>query len=164
MFQNGTNHSSWSFVMTNDIVSVEDNIQNKIFTIRNMQVMLDSDLAELYGVETKRINEAVRNNVDKFPSDFYFELSKKEDELLRSKISTFKENLKNRKYVSKVFTEQGVYMLATVLKSKIATDVTISIIRTFVQMRKLLNDNTLFTQQLKNLEKQQLGVTRRIMI
>ena len=163
MFQNGTNHSSWSFVMTNDIVSVEDNIQNKIFTIRNMQVMLDSDLAELYGVETKRINEAVRNNVDKFPSDFYFELSKKEDELLRSKISTFKENLKNRKYVSKVFTEQGVYMLATVLKSKIATDVTISIIRTFVQMRKLLNDNTLFTQQLKNLEKQQLGVTRRIM-
>ena len=138
-------------------------IQNKIFTIRGEQVMLDSDLATLYGVETKRINEAVRNNIDKFPSDFYFELSKKEDELLRSKISTFKENLKNRKYVSKVFTEQGVYMLATVLKSKIATDVTISIIRTFVQMRKLLNDNTLFTQQLKNLEKQQLGVTRRIM-
>ena len=157
MFQNGTNHSSWSFVMTNDIVSVEDNIQNKIFTIRNMQVMLDSDLAELYGVETKRINEAVRNNVDKFPSDFYFELSKKEDELLRSKISTFKENLKNRKYASKVFTEQGVYMLATILKSKIATDVTISIIRTFAQMRKLLNENTLFMQQLKNLETQQLS-------
>ena len=126
--------------MTNDIVSVEDNIQNKIFTIRDMQVMLD-----------------------KFPSDFYFELSKKEDESLRSKFSTFKENLKNRKYVSKVFTEQGVYMLATDLKSKIATDVTISIIRTFAQMRKMLNDNTLFTQQLKNLEKQQLGVIRRIM-
>ena len=142
--------------MTTDIVSVEDNIQNKIFTIRSMQVMLDSDLAELYGVETKRINEAVRNNIDKFPSDFYFELSKQEDEFLRSKISTFKENLKNRKYASKVFTEQGVYMLATVLKSKIATDVTISIIRTFSKMRKLLNDNTLFTHQLKNLEKQQL--------
>ena len=142
--------------MTNNIVSVEDNIQNKIFSIRNMQVMLDSDLAELYGVETKRINEAVRNNVDKFPSDFYFELSKKEDEFLRSKFSTFKENLKNRKYASKVFTEQGVYMLATVLKSKIATNVTISIIRTFAQMRKLLIDNTLFTQQLKYLEKQQL--------
>ncbi len=143
MFQNGTNHSRWSFVMTTDIISVEDNIQNKIFTIRNMQVMLDSDLAELYGVETKRINEAVRNNVDKFPSDFYFELSTKEDELLRSKFSTFKENLKNRKYASKVFTEQGVYMSATVLKSKIATDMTISIIRTFAQMRKLLNDNIL---------------------
>ncbi len=131
-------------------------IQNKIFTIRGEQVMLDSDLATLYGVETKRINEAVRNNIDKFPSDFYFELSKKEDELLRSKFSTFKENLKNRKYASKVFTEQGVYMLATVLKSKVATDVTISIIRTFSQMRKLLNDNILFTQQLKNLETQQL--------
>ena len=74
MFQNGTNHSSWSFVMTNDIVSVEDNIQNKIFTIRNMQVMLDSDLAELYGVETKRINEAVRNNVDNLVSDFKYKL------------------------------------------------------------------------------------------
>ena len=131
-------------------------IQNKIFTIRGEQVMLDSDLATLYGVETKRINEAVRNNIEKFPSDFYFELSKQEDEFLRSKISTFKENLKNRKYASKVFTEQGVYMLATILKSKIATDVTISIIRTFAQMRKLLNDNTLFTQQLKNLETQQL--------
>ena len=131
-------------------------IQNKIFTIRGEQVMLDSDLATLYGVETKRINEAVRNNIEKFPSDFYFELSKQEDEFLRSKISTFKENLKNRKYASKVFTEQGVYMLATILKSKIATDVTISIIRTFAQMRKLLNDNTLFMQQLKNLETQQL--------
>ena len=138
------------------IVAKELDIQNRIFTVRGEQVMLDSDLAELYGVETKRINEAVRNNVDKFPSDFYFELNKKEDEFLRSKFSTFKENLKNRKYAAKVFTEQGVYMLATVLKSKIATDVTISIIRTFAQMRKLLNDNTLFTQQLKNLEKQQL--------
>ena len=136
---------------------LDDNlIQNKIYAIRGLQVMLDKDLGALYGVETKRINEAVRNNIEKFPDDFYFELSIKEDELLRSKFSTFKENLKNRKYAPKVFTEQGVYMLATILKSKIATEVTISIIRTFAHMRKLLNDNALFTQQLKSLEKQQL--------
>jgi len=141
----------------NNIMTDEHIIQNKIFTVRNLQVMLDADLAELYGVETKRINEAVKNNPDKFPNDFYFELSKEEDEILRSKISTFKESLKNRKYLSKVFTEQGVYMLATILKSKIASDVTISIIRTFAQMRKLINDNSLFLSQLKDLEKRQLS-------
>ncbi|WP_345993219.1 ORF6N domain-containing protein [Sulfurimonas sp. HSL-1716] len=141
----------------NSIITDEHTIQNKIFTVRDLQVMLDADLAELYGVQTKRINEAVRNNPDKFPSDFYFELSKEEDEILRSKISTFNESLKNRKYSSKVFTEQGVYMLATVLKSKIATEITISIIRTFAQMRRIINDNSLFLSQLKDLEKRQLS-------
>jgi len=141
----------------NNIITKDQTIQNKIFTVRGLQVMLDADLAELYGVETKRINEAVKNNPDKFPSDFYFELSKEEDEILRSKISTFKESLKNRKYSSKVFTEQGVYMLATILKSKIASDITISIIRTFAQMRKLINDNSLLLSQFKELEKRQLS-------
>lgn len=141
----------------NNIMTDNQTIQNKIFTVRDVQVMLDADLAELYGVETKRINEAVKNNPDKFPSDFYFELSEEEDEILRSKISTFKESLKNRKYSSKVFTEQGVYMLATILKSKIATEITLSIIRTFAQMRKLINDNTLLLSQLKDLEKRQLS-------
>lgn len=140
-----------------ELVINEQNIQNKIYSIRDLQVMPDADLAELYGVETKRINEAVKNNPDKFPSDFYFELSKEEDEILRSKISTFKESLKNRKYSSKVFTEQGVYMLATILKSKIASDITISIIRTFAQMRKLINDNSLLLSQFKELEKRQLS-------
>jgi hypothetical protein len=99
---------------------------------------LTLDLAELYGVETKRINEAVKNNPDKFPADFYFELSDKEEELLRSKFSTLKKvsgRGVHRKHSIKVFTEQGVYMLATILKSKIATDVTIAIMRAFVQMR-----------------------------
>lgn len=141
----------------NNIMTDNQTIQNKIFTVRDVQVMLDADLAELYGVETKRINEAVKNNPDKFPSDFYFELSEEEDEILRSKNSTFKESLKNRKYSSKVFTEQGVYMLATILKSKIATEITLSIIRTFAQMRKLINDNTLLLSQLKDLEKRQLS-------
>jgi phage regulator Rha-like protein len=100
--------------------------------------MLDSDLAELYGIETKKINEAVKNNVDKFPDDFYFELTKNEYENLRSKFSTFNDSVKNRKYASKVFTEQGIYMLATILKSKTATEVTISIIRAFAKMRKII--------------------------
>ncbi len=98
-------------------------IHDKIYDLRGLKVMLDSDLATLYAVETKRINEAVKNNPEKFPEDFYFELTKEETEILRSKFSTFKNSLNNRKYTPKVFTEQGVYMLATVLKSKVATDV-----------------------------------------
>jgi hypothetical protein len=117
--------------MENGIIEI---IQTKIYSIRESKVMLDSDLAELYGVETKRINEAVKNNPDKFPSDFYFELTEKEEEILKSKFST--TSWGGRRTSIKVFTEQGVYMLATILKSKIATDVTIAIMRAFVQMRQ----------------------------
>jgi phage regulator Rha-like protein len=122
----------------NKLIINETQIQNRIYETRNIQFILDSDLAELYGVETKRINEAVKNNVDKFPDDFYFELTKNEYENLRSKFSTFNDSVKNRKYASKVFTEQGIYMLATILKSKTATEVTISIIRAFAKMRKII--------------------------
>ena len=94
------------------------NVDNKIFTIRGIQVMLDSDLAKLYEIETKRINEAVKNNPEKFPRDFVFELSKEEEEILKSKFST--SSWGGRRKSIKVFTEQGVYMLATVLKSKVA--------------------------------------------
>ncbi len=110
-------------------------VDDKIFIIRGVQIMIDSDLAELYGVETKRINEAVRNNLDKFPLDFYFELNSDEFEILRSKFSTAK--FSKTRSIPKVFTEQGVYMLATILKSKIATDVTISIMRTFTKIKNL---------------------------
>lgn len=89
---------------------LQEIIQSRIYEICNLKVMLDSDLAKLYEVETKRINEAVKNNPDKFPEDFYFELTKEETEILRSKFSTFKNSLNNRKYNPKVFTEQGVYM------------------------------------------------------
>jgi len=115
---------------------VNNNIETKIYDIRDKKVMLDSDLAKLYMVETKRVNEAVKNNIDKFPQDFYFELREDDIEILRSKNSTFKESLKGKKYLPKVFTEQGVYMLATILKSKIATDVTLNIIRTFARLRE----------------------------
>jgi len=111
-------------------------VQTKIYSIRNQKVMLDRDIAELYGVETKRVNEAVRNNADKFPEDFYFELDVNEQDLLRSKFSTLKKGRgQHRKYPPKAFTEQGVYMLATILKSPVAAKVTVAIMRTFVAMR-----------------------------
>ena len=132
-------------------------VDDKIFIIRGVQVMLDSDLAELYGVETKRINEAVKNNIDKFPQDFLFELTKEEFANLRSKVST--SSYGGRRYVPKVFTEQGVYMLATILKSKVATEVTINIIRTFAKLREFALNYKDIVIELKNI-KEELKATK----
>ncbi len=121
-----------------EIIKFED-VESKIFTIRNEQVILDSDVALLYGVETKRINEAVGNNPDKFPEGYVFLLDKNEWESLKSKISTLK-NLgrgQHKKYLPSAFTEKGLYMLATILKSPQATATTISIIETFSKIREL---------------------------
>jgi hypothetical protein len=125
-------------------------IENQIYEIRGFKVMLDSDLATLYEVETKRINEAVKNNSDKFPEDFYFELTKEEFEILRSKVSTTK--FTKTRTLPKVFTEQGVYMLATVLKSKVATEVTINIMRTFTKLREFALTYKDIVIELKNLK------------
>lgn len=125
-------------------------IENQIYDIRNLKVMLDSDLATLYEVETKRINEAVKNNLDKFPEDFYFELTKEEFEILRSKVSTTK--FTKTRTLPKVFTEQGVYMLATVLKSKVATEVTINIMCTFTKLREFALTYKDIVIELKNLK------------
>ena len=138
----------------NSLIIDNMNIQNKIYAIRGFQVMLDSDLAQLYGVETKRINEAVKNNPDKYPDDFYFEATDDELENLRSKIST--SSWGGNRYSPKLFTEQGIYMLATVLKSKVATNITVMIIRTFANMRRLIKSNDFYSHQLKELEKRQL--------
>ncbi len=141
--------------MRETTLAIDDiNIQDKIFTIRNLQVMLDRDLAELYGVETKHINQAVKNNKDKFLLDFFFELTKEEFHVLRSNDLTAK--FSKTRTNPKVFTEQGIYMLATILKSKVASYITVSIIRTFANMRKLINSNNFYTYQLKELEKRQL--------
>ena len=98
------------------------------FSIRQQQIIVDADIADLYGVETKRINEAVRNNLDKFPDDYMFVLTKEETEILRSKNSSTKLSSKTRT-LPKAFTEKGLYMLATILKSKNATMVTFAIIK-----------------------------------
>ena len=109
-------------------------VRDKIITIKGQKVISDADVADLYGVETKRINEAVRNNPDKFPPDYMFTLTKDEHHDLRSKISTTKISSKSRT-LPKVFTEKGLYMLATILKSKQAHEVTFAIIETFAKVR-----------------------------
>ena len=119
--------------------AVYSDVQRMIVSVRNQQVILDADVARLYGVETKRINEAVRNNPDKFPADYMFELTTDESIVLRSKISSLEQGGKGRhsKYNYKAFTEKGLYMLATVLKSRRATEATFAIIETFAKVRCL---------------------------
>ena len=119
-----------------EFVIQETDVAGKIATIRNQAVIADADVADLYGVETRRVNEAVRNNPDKFPADYMFELTKSELRDLRSKISTTKVSPKSRS-ATKVFTEKGLYMLATILKSEKATEVTFAIIETFAKVRGL---------------------------
>ena len=119
-----------------DIVIKESDVEVKIATIRKHSVIADADVAELYGVDTRRINEAVRNNPEKFPEDYMFELKQSELQDLRSKISTTKVSPKSRS-ATKVFTEKGLYMLATILKSKKAIEVTFVIIETFAKVRGL---------------------------
>ena len=133
-----------------DLIINENSIKDKIYTIRNMQVMLDRDLAELYGVETKRINEAVKNNQDKFMDDFYFELTNNEFENLRSKNLT--ANFSKTRINPKVFTEQGVSMLSAILRSEVAVNVSIKIIRAFVEMRKLISQNIALFERFERIE------------
>ena len=111
-------------------------VQSKIIEIRQQKVISDADVADLYGVETKRVNEAVKNNPDKFPDDYMFTLNQEELQYLRSKISTTKLSLKSRT-MPKVFTEKGLYMLATILKSKQALEATFAIVETFAKVRYL---------------------------
>ena len=134
----------------NELV-VQSEVSERILTIRAKKMMLDRDLTELYGVETKRINEAVRNNKDKFLEDFYFELTDKEFEYLWSKYSTAK--FSKTRVNSKVFIEQGVYMLATILKSKTALEVTVSIIRTFAKLREFIRHYNALAKKIMEVER-----------
>ena len=112
-------------------------IQNKIFEIRGFKVMLDFDLALLYNVENKRLKEAVRRNLNRFPDDFMFELTKMEYDSLRSQIASLKNGRgQHLKYLPFAFTEQGIAMLSSILNSEKAIEVNISIIRAFVTMRQ----------------------------
>ena len=111
-------------------------IEDMIVEMRGKQVLIDADVAALYEVETKEINQAVKNNPEKFPEGYIFTLSHDETDILRSKFLTAKLNPKTRFY-PKAFTEKGLYMLATILKSKKATDTTIAIIETFAKFREL---------------------------
>jgi len=136
-------------------------IKSKIYTIRDKQVMLDRDLAELYGVETKNLNRAVTRNIERFTEKFRFQLTREEYENLRFQFGTLSldsENTwgKHTKYLPYVFTEQGVSMLSAVLKSKTAIDISIKIIDSFVSMRKFISQNASVFQRLEILEQNQL--------
>ncbi len=113
-------------------------VKENIIRVRDVDVILDKDVATLYGVETKRINEAVKNNPDKFPAGYIIELTKEETTILRSKFSTLESGKgKYTKYDYKAFTEKGLYMLATIIKSPKATETTIAIVETFAKIREL---------------------------
>ena len=116
-----------------------EKIESKIILIREQKVILDKDVAEIYGVETKRINEAVKNNPERFPEGYIFEIDRNELDSLRSKFSTLKNDGRGHhvKYLPKAFTEKGLYMLATILKSKIAIQTTIAIIEAFAKIKEL---------------------------
>ena len=111
-------------------------VEDKIVTLRGYDVIADADVATLFGVQTKEVNQAVRNNANKFPSGYMFELTKEELDDLRSKILTTKVSVKSRNS-TKAFTEKGLYMLATILKSQRATEATFAIIETFAKVRSL---------------------------
>jgi len=151
-------------------------ISNKIHTIRGLQVVLDNDLAELYGVETKNLNRAVNRNIERFPLSFRFQLTEEEYENIRVHFATLssKDSLrfqfgtiengrgKHRKYLPYVFTEQGVSMLFAVLRSDMAIKVSIQIIEAFVNMRKVISNNAFIFQRLDLLEQKQFRTDEKI--
>lgn len=143
---------------TKALMIPDELVINKIYFIRGQKVMLDSDLAALYGVETKVLNQAVRRNADRFPKDFMFRTTKKEWEFLRSQFVTLEAGRgKYSKYLPYVFTEQGVAMLSSVLNSETAIRVNIQIIRVFTRMREMIMTHKDILMQLEKIEKKLTG-------
>ena len=134
-----------------DIVPVE-HIEQFILVIRGHRVLLDSDLAMLYGVTTKRLNEQVRRNPDRFPSDFMFRLTREEFDALRSQIATSKSGRGGRRYTPHAFTEHGAVMLASVLDSPRAIELSVLVVRAFVRLRQMLASHVLLARKLEELE------------
>jgi phage regulator Rha-like protein len=138
-----------------ELIIQEQTIVNKIYYIRGQKVMLDEDLAEIYQVEIKVLNQAVKRNIDRFPEDFIFQLSKEEADSLRSQIVTLKKGRgQHRKYLPYAFTEHGVVMLASVLNSSVAIQASILVVRAFVSMRHFLLENQALAKKVEELERQ----------
>ncbi len=136
-----------------DELIVQGEISSKIIMLRGKQVMLDKDLAELYKVETRVLNQAVKRNIERFPIDFMFQVSKDEFENLKSQIVTSSLTHGGVRKMPYVFTEQGVYMLATVLRSKVAVDVNIAIMRTFTKLREFSKHYNALAKQLIEIDR-----------
>ena len=148
-------------VSNSDQLVFADKIESLIKVIRGQQVMLDRDLAALYGVEVKRLNEQVKRNIKRFPKDFMFQLTK--EECLRSQIATLNEGRgQHLKYMPYVFTENGVAMLSSVLRSDTAIEVNIRIMRAFTSMRHFLQNNAEVFQRLSTLEYHQLEMQQHL--
>lgn len=137
--------------MKSELKKYQEKIIERIFILRGEKVMLDFDLALLYGVETKRLKEAVQRNINRFPKDFMFQLKKEELDGLRSQNASF--NIQKVNYLPFVFTEQGIAMISSVLNSEQAIHVNIQIIRLFTQMRKIISENKEIMLKLEELEK-----------
>ena len=138
------------------VVDIVPDLQNRILTIRGERVILDSDLAEIYGVEVRMLNQQVKRNPDRFPEDFSFILSKAEWEAvvaLRSQIVTLKRG-QHRKYLPRVFTEHGALMAANVLNSKRAVEMSVYVVRAFIKMRSALSETRVLARKLASLERE----------
>lgn len=127
-------------------------IERMIYVIRNQKVMLDSDLAELYGIEVRALNQAVKRNLSRFPTDFMFQISSEERELLSSQFTSFKKSTSSKKYLPYVFTENGVAMLSSILNSEKAVQVNIAIMRIFTKLRSFLLLEESLNQRVNQLE------------
>jgi len=141
---------------------IKSEIESRIFNIRGMQVMLDSDLAKMYSVETKKLNQAVKRNSERFPLPFRFQLSENEMENLRSQFVTSNDIHGGRRYLPFVFTEQGVAMLSAVLKSTVAIAVSIEIIEAFVSLRRNQYQVLGLSQRVEGLESKQIQTERKL--
>lgn len=152
--------------MTEDknlVVVDNKEIQSMIYTFRGKQVMIDSDLAMLYKVETKAFNQAVKRNLNRFPESFRFQLTEEEYENLRSQFVTSSESKHGgRRYMPYVFTEQGIAMLSAVLKSNVAVEVSIKIMNSFVEMRRFLLSNKEMFARLDRMELKQLETDKKL--
>jgi hypothetical protein len=137
-------------------ISTEIMMREKIYHVRGIPVMLDSELADIYGIETKTFNQAVKRNIERFPDMFRFQLSELEHQNLRSQIVTSSSH-GGRRYLPYVFTEQGVAMLSAVLKSKTAIELSIQIIDAFVQMRRFVAAHSELIERLQNIEQKQIS-------
>jgi phage regulator Rha-like protein len=130
-----------------------ERIEKKIYVFRGERVMLDSDLAEIYEVETKMFNRAVKRNINRFPEDFMFQLTAEEDERLRSQIGTSKKGRGGRRYLPYVFTEHGAIMAASILNSDRAVEVSVQVVRAFIKMRQMLASNADLAKKIEALER-----------
>lgn len=138
-------------------MKILSDIERKIYSIRGQKVMFDVDLAEIYGVTTKRLNEQIRRNRERFPEDFMFQLSEEETGRLRSQFATSNKGRGGRRYLPYVFTEHGALMAANVLQSPIAVRASIQVVRTFVKLRQILAEHKELAQRLNELERKYDG-------